>query len=931
MEFCGLTDSPARVLNEPKKCENCSSTSRLGNGLCLKCLLSGALDEEAAGSANGTFKETLAEVNIRDTNWRIGNYEILEEIGRGGMAVIYRARELHSERIVALKRVLSYHADSDQTLARFRREAETATRLDHPNIVPVYYVGESEDGLPFFTMKLARGGSLLQARDAFRREPRESVLLMAKVALAIQYAHGQGVLHRDLKPSNILLGDRWEPLVSDFGLARWIETSSDLTRTLTIFGTPGYIAPEQATGPGARLTVAADIYNLGAILFELLTGRPPFLGEHALAVLRQVTEKPAPRLRSMAPHLDRDLETICARCLEREPSARYHSAGAVARDLQNWLEGRPIVARPVGIPVRVWRWSRRNRLLASTLGVFLILAAASIPWEIRSWKLQTAAHENALARRSVAVLPFFNLDNVAADAGLAQSVANSLQHELDRVSPARIRTMPLLPSIGWLTAEQIRRVGETAKTRTVLTGTARTVQGKKRISVRLFAAGTGEPLLVRVWEGNGQEDPNKGVAKEIGGAVHGILSAKDWSNMIRSKVDPGLRDQIARDAILAGRDLMFRYTTADLDRAIDLFKKALNAAPDSSLAHSYLASAATGRTHYIGDWSYLELGKAEAAKAVRLSPDSGDAHRALAGVYYQEGRFNQALEEAIQTVETSGVEEKTVRLIGMTFDALGHPDRALNWFTFGSHIRRTADGIDAQIGDCWAKLCDDKQALQAYNRAAELQPDCPQGGVGICHIRLLEGNFAGARELVRKGRWNHEDLGDTRRMAAQIEFFARNFQAAEKLYGDLAQADLGGGGSFYGAITYRSALGCAWQALGDNTRGKALLEHCLVEEKAAVSREPENPEVVYRLAAVESSLGMTESALEHLHAAVSLGWIDYRSLAMDPRFDALRQNLEFRLMLKNVSIKVADMRVRSQLLNAEEWRSNQWQRRVGMN
>ena len=196
---------------------------------------------------------------------------------------------------------------------------------------------------------------------------------------------------------------------------------------------------------------------------------------------------------------------------------------------------------------------------------------------------------------------------------------------------------------------------------------------------------------------------------------------------------------------------------------------------------------------------------------------------------------------------------------------------------------------------------------------------------------MLEGDFAEARELVRKGRWNREDLGDTKRMAAQIEFFAKNFEAAEKLYGDLAQADPGGGGSFYGAITYRSALGRAWQAFGDNTRGEALLEHCLVEEKAAVSREPENPEVVYRLAAVEASLGLTESALEHLQTAVSLGWIDYRSLATDPRFDALRENLEFQLMLKNISRKVADMRVRSQPLNAEEWRNNQWQRRVGMN
>ena len=256
---------------------------------------------------------------LADTHWRLGNYEILEEIGRGGMGVIYRARQRHSRRIVALKRVLSYHADSRDTLARFRREAEAAASLDHPNILPIYEVGESEDGVPFFSMKYASGGSLQEVGPALRDDPREIVRLMAKVARAVQYAHRQGILHRDLKPGNILLDGRGEPLVSDFGLAKWLDTSSDLTRTLTIFGTPGYIAPEQAEGPAANLKPAADVYSLGAILFDLLSGRPPFLGEHALAVIRQAADKPAPKLRSLVQNADRDLETICARCLEREP------------------------------------------------------------------------------------------------------------------------------------------------------------------------------------------------------------------------------------------------------------------------------------------------------------------------------------------------------------------------------------------------------------------------------------------------------------------------------------------------------------------------------------------------------------------------------------------------------------------------------------
>src|SRR6059058_4915833 len=258
-------------------CAKCGSVSRVGRGLCLKCLLSaGIAGNGEHPPVESTLDDLLRDIHGHDADWFLGNYQILEEIGRGGMGVIYRARQRHSRRIVAIKRILSYHADSQDTLMRFRREAQAAANLDHPNILPIYEVSESEDGLPFFSMKFAAGGSLLDAAPALRNEPRRSVALMAKVTRAVQYAHGQGILHRDIKPGNILLDGRGEPLVSDFGLAKWLDTSSDLTRTLTIFGTPGYIAPEQAQGPAKNLTAAADIYSIGAVLFDLFTGRTPF-------------------------------------------------------------------------------------------------------------------------------------------------------------------------------------------------------------------------------------------------------------------------------------------------------------------------------------------------------------------------------------------------------------------------------------------------------------------------------------------------------------------------------------------------------------------------------------------------------------------------------------------------------------------------------
>jgi serine/threonine-protein kinase len=357
-------------------CRRCGSLARVAHGYCLNCVLQQGL--ECDGENAGEWDQVLDEVNVRGAEWRIGNYQILQEIGRGGMGVIYRARQRNSQKIIALKRILSIHADSRDKLERFRVEAVTMARLRHPNILPIYQLGETEDGLPFFTMKHASGGTLLGAPRSIRQDPRKIVRMMVKVSRAMHYAHREGVLHRDLKPGNILLDEHNEPLVSDFGLAKSLDASLELTRTLTSFGTPGFIAPEQAHGPAKDLTAAADIYSIGAVLFYLLTGRAPFVGENALAVIKEAADKPAPKLRALAPELDRDLEVVCAKCLEREPEARYSSAGDLADDLERWLEGRPIVARRLAASVRLWRWSKRNPKFAGALAASIVLAMLNL-------------------------------------------------------------------------------------------------------------------------------------------------------------------------------------------------------------------------------------------------------------------------------------------------------------------------------------------------------------------------------------------------------------------------------------------------------------------------------------------------------------------------------------------------------------------------
>ena len=302
---------PSRtVIEDLTKCPRCGATTQLDHGTCINCFLREGIEAKGEGSRE-TFESILLEANVTDTQWRLGHYEILEEIGRGGMGVIYRARQQHSRRIVAVKRILAHQVNSHETLVRFRREAEAVASLDHPNILPIHEVSESEEGLPFFSMKYATGGSLRAAAPSLTNQASRVCATDGKGRARYRLTlMAKGVLHRDLQPGNILLDENGEPMVSDFGLAKWLDQTSDLTRTLETLGTPGYIAPEQAECRADDLTSAADVYSLGAILFYLLTGRPPFVGPNVLHVIHQAAATPAPRLRSLAPSLDRDLETI---------------------------------------------------------------------------------------------------------------------------------------------------------------------------------------------------------------------------------------------------------------------------------------------------------------------------------------------------------------------------------------------------------------------------------------------------------------------------------------------------------------------------------------------------------------------------------------------------------------------------------------------
>jgi WD40 repeat protein len=336
----------------------------------VKCLFAAILN---AGSLETPPQLTASSQRLPRS---FGQYELIEEIARGGMGIVYRARQTQLNRLVALKVIAAGQFASPDFVARFRIEAEAAASLDHSNIVPIYEVGEIE-GQPFFSMRLIEGGSLAhRVQNLTAPIPeRDAAQLLATLARAVHYAHQRGLLHRDIKPGNVLLDSHGEPHLTDFGLAKLVEKESTLTRTLALLGTPSYMSPEQARGEAQQLTTAVDVYGLGAVFYELLTGQPPFAGGTTMDTVRQVLDKEPRRPSAVKPGTDRDLETICLKCLEKEPSARYGSADALAEDLERWQKMEPIHARSATPVERLGKWMRRNpKVAALTSLLFLTLA-----------------------------------------------------------------------------------------------------------------------------------------------------------------------------------------------------------------------------------------------------------------------------------------------------------------------------------------------------------------------------------------------------------------------------------------------------------------------------------------------------------------------------------------------------------------------------
>ncbi len=424
------------VIETERICKDCGSPldeNRWAGG-CSFCLLSLGLTKsnfsnstaESSKPFNG-FDGSGGSFRCNEVLTRFGDYELLSEIARGGMGVVYRARQLSLDRQVAVKLILAGQLATLESLERFRLEAQSAARLDHPGIVRIYEIGEFETQY-FYSMELIDGESLAECLGEFQLDPKadasakrsqESCIaeLIAKVARALDFAHRHGVLHRDLKPSNILIDEEGNPHLTDFGLAKLLGTEDcGLSLSNAVLGTPGYVAPEQASG-SKNVTIAADVYGLGATLYELLAGQPPFVGSSAMATMLQAIQQDAKSVRRINPAVDRDLDTITLRCLEREPHCRYSSAREVAEELERYLRREPIRARSISYWENARRWCIRNPGIATLLACLLMTVCSGVASVL--WEWNRAEHANMELAAGVERLRWDSIDDMLA-AGQAQ-------------------------------------------------------------------------------------------------------------------------------------------------------------------------------------------------------------------------------------------------------------------------------------------------------------------------------------------------------------------------------------------------------------------------------------------------------------------------------------------------------------------------------
>ncbi len=868
-------------------------------GLCPRCVLKtalamppeasvaevadlGGIDKPSRGDATAA-PDGKKGTRAAELLGELGDYELLEEVGRGGQGVVFRARQKTLNRTVALKVISLGQWASKAHVKRFRREAEAAASLEHPGIVPIHEVGE-RDGSCYFSMQFIEGGQL---DEVVRREPmpiRRAVELIAKVARTVHYAHEHGILHRDIKPGNILLDRKGEPHLTDFGLARLVETESTVTRTLEVLGTPSYMAPEQAAANNTQLTSATDVYGLGAVLYQLLTGHPPFAGGTTYETIKLLLETDPRQPRQLNPKIDRDLAIICLKCLEKDPQSRYPSALALAEDLDRWLKHEPIQARRTGIFARGKKWVQRNPTSA-LLTASLVALAAAAGWII--WKSELIRQP---LTTGIAVLPFENLNDQKENSVFADGVQDDILTKLAKI--ADLKVISRTSVMDYRGKRNVRQIGDALRVSHVLEGSARRSGDRIHLNAQLIDTRTD----THVWAEEYDRDLNdlfaiqSEIAQKVAERLHAKLSASEKASIEERPT----QDLVAYDFYVRAVSLIYnaqlpsQANFVDRSEAVELLNKAVARDPNFFLAYCQLA--------FVHDLVYqqeidhtparLALAKSAIDSAFRLRPDSGEAHLALGWhLYWGYSDYARARAEI-------AVAQQSLPNNPRAFELAGLIDRREGRWAEATYNLERAGELDPQnipylitLATTYLRLHDYDQMARIMNRIISLQPDRNKP-------RII-------RAIIEQER-----RADTRPLRAAIEKALANepgsaedpFVASIRLGLALSDRDFDDASSIAAALPLKQTLDAGFNqgsrdfSLGVVARlkGDAMAAHAAftkvrtkLEEELRI--HPDNMDLLSDLGLIDAFLGRREEALSEGRRAMELR---ARALptAQDPMF-----------------------------------------------
>ena len=827
----------------------------------------GGAAENVEANAAAPPRRNKKAARAAETLGELGDYELLEEIGRGGQGVVFRARQRSLNRTVALKVISLGQWASRAHLKRFRREAEAAASLEHPGIVPVYEVGE-RDGSCYFSMRFVEGGQLDQVT---KREPmslRHATELIAKVARTVHYAHEHGIVHRDIKPGNILLDAKGEPLLTDFGLARLTEFESTVTRTKEVMGTPSYMAPEQAVGNNAAVSSATDVYGLGAVLYQLLTGHPPFAGGTTYETIKLVldTEPRPPRLLNRK--IDRELSTICLKCLEKDPKRRYPSALSLAEDLEHWLKHEPIHAKRSGFFTHARKWVRRNPTSA-LLVVSLIALAAAMGWNV--WKSELMSRPTT---KGIAVLPFENLSHDPDYAYFADGIQEEILTRLasiadlkviSRTSTQRYESKPRnLPDI----AKQLGVAN-------ILEGSVQKTADQVRVNVQLVNAQTNSQLWAETYDRKLTDifSVESDVAKAVADQLQAELTGREEQALaVKSTTNPEAYDAYLRGLAYTLKTLP---TAANAIAAQKYLREAVRLDPKFALSWALLS--------YVDARGYItqslqptvalcEEARQAADTALTLQPDLGEAVLAKGSYYYNCLKdYDKAVryfEQAHQLLPNSSRIPQSLAYVARR---RGQWDRSESYFNEAEKLDPRNVYLLTQHAATYIYRRRFPEALRKLDEVLNITPDDVDALTLKASIAQAKDDLPRASALLAPLRPGADDSGAVETQVYQAILERRPASIIPRLKEILANPDpalgyINGGLRFW--------LGWAQEAAGDHAAAQETWRQARSELESFLKEQPENYTLIDYLALTNMGLGDKGRALALAERGIAMNPVE---------------------------------------------------------